>query len=78
MVKKLIPGAKITVERGPEKNVAGLAASVSDKNIGLELGFKRKFSPMEVGIEAMIKDVRDRAEIRCRLAGLTTGVIVPG
>ena len=61
-VKKLIPGAKITVDRGAEKHVVGLPATVSDKCIGQELGFKRKFTPLEVGIEAMIKDVRDRAK----------------
>jgi UDP-glucose 4-epimerase len=59
-VKKLIPNAKITVDRGPEKYAVGLAATVSDKFIGQELGFKRKFTPLEVGVEAMIKDVRDR------------------
>ena len=60
MVRKFIPKADIAVDRGAEKHVAGLPSAVSDKNIGLELGFKRKFTPMEVGIEAMIKDVRDR------------------
>ncbi|MBC7344040.1 MAG: NAD(P)-dependent oxidoreductase, partial [Clostridia bacterium] len=60
IVKKIIPDAKIEVERGEEKSAVGLAARTSDENIGLELGFKRKFTPLEVGIEAMIKDVRSR------------------
>ena len=59
-VKKFIPDAKITVDRGAEKHVVGLPARVSDECIGKELGFKRKFNTMEAGIEAMIKEVRDR------------------
>lgn len=60
IVKKLIPDADITIDRGAETHVVGLPATVSDQCIGQELGFKRKFTPLEVGIEAMIKDVRDR------------------
>ena len=62
-VKKFIPGAKITVDRGPERSVAGVAATVADRGIMEELGFKRKFTPLEVGIEAMIKDVRDHQKL---------------
>lgn len=58
MVKKLLPEAKIEIESGSEKNIAGLAASISDKLINEELGFKRKFTPLEAGIEAIISDVR--------------------
>ena len=61
-VKKLIPGADITVERGPEKNLFGFAAKLSDKHIVEDLGCKRKYSPLEVGIEEMIRDVRSRSE----------------
>jgi nucleoside-diphosphate-sugar epimerase len=61
-VKKFIPDAKIDLARGAEKNVGGLAATVSDKNISIDLGYKRKFTPLEVGVEAMIKDVRARTK----------------
>lgn len=60
IVKKLIPDAKIDVQCGEEKFVAGLVARTSDKALEEELGFKRKYTPIEVGIEAMIKDVRER------------------
>jgi nucleoside-diphosphate-sugar epimerase len=62
IVKKFIPTAKITVERGTEKSIGGAVASVSDEAIGEELKYKRKYTPLEVGIEAMIKDVRDRVK----------------
>jgi hypothetical protein len=40
--------------------VGGLPATVSDTCIGSELGYQRKFTPLEAGIEEMIKDMRDR------------------
>ncbi len=60
IVKKMLPGADITIERGQEKNLFGFAASLSDQSITEELGCRRKFSPLEVGIEEMIRDVRSR------------------
>ena len=60
IVKKLIPEAKIEVDKGSEKNLVGLASSTSGKFINEELGFKRKFTPLEVGIQAMINEVREK------------------
>lgn len=58
IVRKFIPDAQIEVERGPEKHIAGFAATVSEKLISEELGFRRRYTPLEVGIKAMIDDVR--------------------
>ncbi len=60
IVKNLIPGSQIDVQSGDEKFAVGLVARTSDKALEEELGFKRKYTPIEVGIEAMIKDVRER------------------
>lgn len=60
VVKKLIPDARIEVTSGSERNVLGLAASVSDRLIGEELGFKRRYTPLEKGIQAMIQEVHSR------------------
>jgi nucleoside-diphosphate-sugar epimerase len=62
IVKKLIPDADITVERGQEKDLFGFAATLSDKHVVEDLGCRRLFSPLEVGIEEMIRDVRDRSK----------------
>jgi nucleoside-diphosphate-sugar epimerase len=61
IVKKLIPGANITVERGDEKSLFGFAATLSDRSIREDFGCIRKFSPLEVGIEAMIREVKERS-----------------
>ncbi len=66
IVKKLIPGADITVERGDEKSLFGFAATLSDQSIQEDFGCTRKFSPLEVGIEAMISDVRRQNEVILR------------
>jgi UDP-glucose 4-epimerase len=62
IVKKLIPDADITVERGQEKNLFGFAATLSDRHIVEDLGCRRMFSPLEVGIEEMIRDVRGKSK----------------
>jgi nucleoside-diphosphate-sugar epimerase len=59
-VKRVIPDARITILPGSQKYAGGLPAAVSDEHIVEELGFTRKFTPIEAGIEAMLKDVRDR------------------
>jgi len=59
-VKRFIPDAQIEVTSGSERHVVGLAASVSDRLIGEELGFRRKYTPLEKGIQAMIEEVRRR------------------
>lgn len=62
IVKKFVPDAQINVECGDERYVAGLTASFSDRLIGEELGYKRKYTPIEKGIGDMIEEVRRRAK----------------
>lgn len=59
-VRRLLPGAAIEVTSGGEPDVAGLAASVSDRSLE-ELGIRRTFTPLEVGVRAHIDVVRARA-----------------
>jgi hypothetical protein len=48
------------VQSAGEVDLAGLAASVSDKTLEEELGFHRRFTPLEVGIRAHIEVARSR------------------
>ena len=61
IVKRIIPAAKIEVQCGEEKNVGGIVSRVSEKFLEIELGIKRQYTPLELGIEAMIRDVRNRS-----------------
>ena len=61
VVQRLVPGARIEVASGREPNLAGLAASVSDRSLETEIGHKRLFSTLEVGVRAQIGIARVRA-----------------
>ncbi len=63
-VRRLLPEARIEVRSAGERDVAGLAASVSDAALQDELGVHRKFTPLEVGLRAHITVARARAGLR--------------
>ncbi|MFQ5520327.1 MAG: NAD-dependent epimerase/dehydratase family protein [Candidatus Methylomirabilia bacterium] len=63
-VGRLLPDARIEVRSGGEQNLAGLAASISDRALEHEIGIRRKFTPIEVGLRAQIDVARARAELR--------------
>ena len=65
-IKQYIPGAKIEITPGSEIHGPSGAASVSSKVIAEELGFRRKYTPLEVGIQAMISDVKKRLPHRSK------------
>jgi nucleoside-diphosphate-sugar epimerase len=60
-VTRLIPDARIEVTSGGERDIAGLAASVSDRALEEEVGYTRRFTPLEVGVGAHIAVARSRA-----------------
>lgn len=59
-VRRLLPDAAIEVASAGERDLAGLAASVSDRSLE-ELGVRRAFTPLEVGVRAHIETARARA-----------------
>jgi nucleoside-diphosphate-sugar epimerase len=60
-VRRLVPGARIEVRSKGERDVAGLAASVSDRALEQELGVRRQFTPLEVGLRHQVEVARARA-----------------
>ena len=58
IVQSLLPEAEIEVNYSSEKNVGGIISQVSDQNIREELGITRRFSPIKLGIEAMIEEIK--------------------
>ncbi len=60
-VRRVVPGADITVSPGSVKYASGLAASVSGGAIEKELGVRRVYTPVERGIEKMIEEM-EKAE----------------
>ncbi len=60
-VRRLLPGARITVASRGERDVVGLAASVSDRALAEEIGVRRKFTPIEAGVREHIAVARRRA-----------------
>jgi UDP-glucose 4-epimerase len=64
-VQRVVPGARIDVRASGERDVGGLAASVSDRALVEEIGVRRKFTPIEVG-------VREQAAVARRRLGLET------
>jgi nucleoside-diphosphate-sugar epimerase len=60
-VRRVVPGARIEVTSGGERDVAGLAASVSDRALAEEIGVRRKFTPIEVGVSEHVAVARRRA-----------------
>lgn len=63
VVQNVLPDARIEVRADGERDVAGLAASVSDRALVDEIGVRRKFTPIELG-------VREHAAVARRRAGL--------
>lgn len=61
VVKRLIPDARIEVTSAGERDIAGLTASVSDRSLEEELGYKRTFTPLEAGVRAHVAVARARA-----------------
>jgi nucleoside-diphosphate-sugar epimerase len=60
-VRRLVPGAVIDVTAAGERDLGGLAASVSDRALREEIGVRRTFTPLEVGLRAHIDTARTRA-----------------
>jgi nucleoside-diphosphate-sugar epimerase len=60
-VRRLLPGARIDVRSAGERDLAGLAASVSDEALQKALGIRRQFTPLEVGLRHQIEIARARA-----------------
>lgn len=61
IVRNIIPEASIEVAGSEAKNLAGLAASVTDRNLEEILGHKRRFAPLGEGVRAHMNVVRDQA-----------------
>jgi nucleoside-diphosphate-sugar epimerase len=62
-VRRLLPGARIEVHSAGERDVAGLAARVSDRALVAEVGVRRTFTPIEVGLRDHIAVARRRAAL---------------
>jgi nucleoside-diphosphate-sugar epimerase len=60
-VKRLIPNARIEVTSRGERDLGGLASRVSERSFEEALGYKRRFTPIEVGVRAQIAVARARA-----------------
>lgn len=61
-VQRVVPGARIEIRASGERDVGGLAASVSDRALVDEIGVRRTFTPIEAG-------VREHAAVALRRAG---------
>ena len=61
LVGSIIPDASIEVTGSEETDLAGLAASVTDRNLEQIVGHKRKFAPLENGVRAHMNVVRAQA-----------------
>lgn len=60
-VRRLVPGAAIEVRSAGERDVAGLAARVSDRALVQAVGMRRRFTPIEVGVREHLAVARRRA-----------------
>jgi hypothetical protein len=58
VVRGIIPEAEIEVTPSEEKDLAGLAASVSDQSMEEIVGYKRQYAPIEAGVRAHMNVVR--------------------
>jgi len=61
-VRRLAPGARIEVRSAGEQDLAGLATRVTDRALEETLGVRRRFTPLDVGLQAHIEVARRRAE----------------
>lgn len=62
-VQELVPGARIEVTSAGERDLYGLAASVSDESMERVVGYKRQFTPLREGVRAYVETVRAREGI---------------
>lgn len=60
-VRRLVPEARIEVTSSGERDLAGLVTRVTDRGIEEEIGVRRRFTPIEVGLRAHIEVARLRA-----------------
>jgi nucleoside-diphosphate-sugar epimerase len=60
-VARVVPGARISVTAKGERDLGGLATSVSDRAITEAVGYRRRMSPLDVGVRAHANAVRARA-----------------
>jgi nucleoside-diphosphate-sugar epimerase len=61
IVRRIVPGAKIELHSAGERDVAGLAASVTDRALVEEIGVRRRFTPLEAGLRAHVEVARRHA-----------------
>jgi UDP-glucose 4-epimerase len=61
VVRGIIPDAAIDVSAGEERDLAGLAATVTDRGLRETVGFSRRFAPLEEGVRAHMNVVRQLA-----------------
>lgn len=59
-VRRVLPEARITVVPGGGRNVAGLASDLSDAELVRDIGVRRRYTPLELGVRAMIDETRRR------------------
>jgi UDP-glucose 4-epimerase len=60
-VRGVIPEARIEVTSSGERDLGGLASRVSDRSFEEEVGYKRRFTPLEVGVRAQVVARRAQA-----------------
>jgi nucleoside-diphosphate-sugar epimerase len=60
-VMRIVPGARVEVTSRGERDLGGLVTSVSDRSFEEMVGYKRRFTPLEVGVRAQIAVARSRA-----------------
>jgi nucleoside-diphosphate-sugar epimerase len=61
VVERVVPGARITVTSKGERDLGGLVTRVSDRSLEETVGYKRRLSPLDVGVRAHANAVRARA-----------------
>lgn len=61
LVRELVPGAVVEVSSDGERDLYGLAASVSDAGIEALSGYARRFAPLRRGIEEYVETTRRHA-----------------
>ena len=61
VVERVVPGARITVTSKGERDLGGLVTRVSDRSLEEMVGYKRRLSPLDVGVRAHANAVRARA-----------------
>ena len=60
-VGRLVPGARITVTSKGERDLGGLVTRVSDQALVEAVGYKRRLSPLDVGVRAHADHARAAA-----------------